>query len=137
MKSYDDIKIGEEAITEKIITDKMIREFANISNDQNPVHLDEEFAKTTRFRKRIAHGMLIASFISSAIANELPGPGSIYLSQSLQFKRPVYIGDKVYVKIIVISKNDERKIIGLETLCMNAEDKVVILGEAKILYEDN
>jgi len=85
-KSFDELKIGDTASLSKIISEEDLQLFAKISMDNNPIHLDETFAKTTRFKKRIAHGMLVASLISSVLANKLPGPGTIYLSQSLTFK---------------------------------------------------
>ena len=84
---------GAKATRTQTITDEMVRSFATLTGDTNPVHLDEIYAATTRFGKRIAHGMLAASLISAALANDLPGPGTVYLSQSLQFKAPVYPGD--------------------------------------------
>ena len=110
-----------------------VRRFAAASGDHNPLHLDEEFAKGTRFGKRIAHGMLSASLISAVLANDLPGQGSIYLGQSLQFVAPVFPGDTVTARVTVTSIREDKPIIKLETVCTNQRDEVVVRGEATVL----
>jgi 3-hydroxybutyryl-CoA dehydratase len=102
--------------------------------DNNPVHLDDAFAATTRFGKRIAHGMLAASLISAALANDLPGPGTVYLSQTLQFKAPVYLGDTVTAIIEVKSVREDKPIATLITTCVNQDNLTVLEGEAVVLY---
>jgi len=134
-KSFDELKIGDTASLSKIISEEDLQLFAKISMDNNPIHLDETFAKTTRFKKRIAHGMLVASLISSVLANKLPGPGTIYLSQSLTFRKPVFIGDEITATVKITEKNAEKKHIKLSTICINQEEKVVITGDALVLYE--
>ena len=126
-------KPGDTASLSKTISDDDIRAFANATGDHNPLHLDEEFAKQTRFGKRIAHGMLSASLISAVIANELPGQGSIYLGQTLQFVAPVFPGDTVTARVTVTSIREDKPIIKLETVCTNQRDEVVIKGEATVL----
>ena len=126
-------KPGDTASLSKTIGDDDIRAFANASGDHNPLHLDEEFARQTRFGKRIAHGMLSASLISAVLANELPGQGSIYLGQSLQFVAPVFPGDTVTARVTVTSIREDKPIIKLETVCTNQRDEVVIRGEATVL----
>lgn len=128
-------KAGDTASISKTITDDDIHRFAEVTGDHNPLHLDEEFAGTTRFGRRIAHGMLSASLISSVIANELPGQGSIYLGQTLQFVAPVFPGDTVTARVTVISVREDKPIIKLETACTNQRDEVVIKGEATVLVE--
>lgn len=125
------VKINDEVTVKKIIDKKDIDLFARASGDYNPIHLDEEIAKESIFKKRIAHGMLSASFISAVIGNTLPGNGSIYLSQTLNFKKPVFIGDCIntHVKVVDIKKN----IATLETLCINQHGQIVISGEAVVL----
>ena len=98
-KFIEDLRVGMESTMEKIVTLQDIKKFAEVSGDYNPVHLDEEFAKKTIFKRRIAHGFLTASFISTIIATHLPGPGSIYLKQSLKFLAPVYINEKILIKL--------------------------------------
>lgn len=128
-------KVGDSASISKTITDEDIRAFAQVSGDHNPIHLDDDFASGTRFGRRIAHGMLSASLISSVLANKLPGQGSIYLSQSLRFVAPVFPGDTITAKVIVTAVRDERRIVTLETVCTNQRDEVVIKGEATVLAQ--
>ena len=125
---------GQKATRTKTITDEMIRTFAELSDDTNPVHLDDAYAATTRFGKRIAHGMLAASLISATLANDLPGPGTVYLSQSLQFKAPVYPGDTVTAIIEVKSVRDDKPIATLITTCVNQGNVTIIEGEAVVLF---
>ena len=126
-------KPGDTASLSRTIGDDDIRAFANATGDHNPLHLDEEFAKQTRFGKRIAHGMLSASLISAVIAQDLPGLGSIYLGQTLQFLAPVFLGDTVTARVTVTSIREDKPIIKLETVCTNQRDEVVIRGEATVL----
>lgn len=126
-------KVGDTASITKTITDDDIRRFADASGDHNPLHLDEEFAKTTRFGRRIAHGMLSASLISAVIAGELPGEGSIYLGQTLQFVAPVFPGDTVSARVTVVSMREDKPIMRLETVCTNQHGEVVVKGEATVL----
>jgi 3-hydroxybutyryl-CoA dehydratase len=126
-------KPGDTASRSRTIGDDDIRAFANATGDHNPLHLDEEFAQQTRFGKRIAHGMLSASLISAVIAGELPGQGSIYLGQTLQFVAPVSPGDTVTARVTVTSIRDDKPIMKLETVCTNQRDEVVIKGEATVL----
>lgn len=127
------IKPGDTASVSKTITDDDIHKFADVSGDHNPLHLDDEFARTTRFGRRIAHGMLSASLISAVIANQLPGQGSIYLDQTLQFVAPVFPGDTVTAQVTVVSIRADKPIVKLETICTNQRDEVVIKGEATVL----
>jgi 3-hydroxybutyryl-CoA dehydratase len=126
-------KPGDTASLSKTIGDDDIRAFANATGDHNPLHLDEEFAKQTRFGKRIAHGMLSASLISAVIADELPGQGSVYLGQTLQFVAPVFPGDTVTARVTVTAIREDKPIVKLETVCTNQRDEVVIRGEATVL----
>ena len=127
------IKLGDTASLSKTITDSDIRGFADVSCDHNPLHLDEAFAQQTRFGRRIAHGMLSASLISAVIANELPGQGSIYLGQSLQFVAPVFLGDTVEARVTVTGIREDKQIVTLDTVCTNQRNEVVIKGEATVL----
>lgn len=121
--------IGQK--TSKIfdILESDIVSFSQLSKDVNPVHLDEEYASKTVFKKRIAHGMYVGSFISAVIANDLPGKGTIYLHQSLDFKKPVFIGDQIKVSVEVISLV-KPTIYELQTMCFNQNDEIVISGKA-------
>lgn len=130
---YSEIEIGQKAEIERTITDKDIMRFAEVSGDRNPVHLDEEYAKKTFFKGRIAHGMLSAAFISAVLANELPGPGSIYLKQQLNFIKPIRIGDNITIAVEVINKDDEKERVILRTFCTNQNKELVVEGEATVI----
>lgn len=127
------IKPGDTASLSKTINDRDILAFAEVSGDHNPLHLDETYAQQTRFGRRIAHGMLSASLISAVIANELPGQGSIYLGQTLQFVAPVFLGDTVVARVTVTGIREDKQIIKLDTVCTNQRNEVVIKGEATVL----
>jgi 3-hydroxybutyryl-CoA dehydratase len=106
--------------------------FGQVSGDYNPLHFDEDWAKTTMFKGRIAHGILTATYVSTVIGMKLPGPGTIYISQSMKFRRPVRIGDEITARVEVTDKNDEKEFLTLKTVCINQEDKVVLDGEALV-----
>lgn len=128
----EDITIGMSAELSKTITDADIVLFAGISMDSNAVHMDEEFGRTTPFGGRIAHGMLSASLLSAVLGNRLPGPGVIYMSQSLRFRAPVRPGDTVHAKVTVKEVIAEKCRVVLDTVC-TVGDKVVIDGEAMVM----
>jgi 3-hydroxybutyryl-CoA dehydratase len=129
------IKVGDTASTTRTVTDGDVQAFAELSGDHNPIHLDDGFAGTTRFGRRIAHGMFGASLISAVIGNELPGTGSIYLSQTLRFLAPVYLGDTVTARVTVTKIRDHKPIATLETICENQRGETVIKGEAVVMVE--
>lgn len=137
LKSFtiDQLYVGLNVSSNNVITDKKIKQFADISGDFNPIHLDAEFAEKTRFGKRIAHGMLVSSFISALFAMKLPGQGCIYLSQNLSFKNPVYINDTVVATVEVIAVDFSRKRVQFRTYC-TVNNKIVIDGEAEIYIPD-
>ena len=128
----EDIAVGMSAETAKTITEADILLFSAVSTDTNAVHLDEEFGKTTMFGGRIAHGMLSASLISAVLGTRLPGPGVIYMNQSLRFKAPVRIGDTVHAKVTVKEVIAEKSRVVLDTVC-SVGGKVVIDGEAMVM----
>ena len=130
--SLEDLSVGMSAIYEHVVTENDVVQFADISGDRNPVHLDEAYARTTRFKGRIVHGMLSASFISTAIASKLPGPGSIYLSQNLKFRAPVRAGDTVEARVTVTEIIPDKNRVALKTVC-TVGDKVVIEGDAVVM----
>jgi len=132
-KIYSEINIGDKAHYTKHLSEEDVLLFARISGDVNPVHLDEDFAKSTPFGGRIAHGIWSASLISAAIATELPGPGSIYLGQNLQFKRPVFISDTLTVELEIKEKIDKRKRVIIDCKVSNQKDQVVLTGEADVM----
>ena len=108
----------------------MVAAFANLSGDTNPVHLDEEYAKGTIFKENIAHGILVTGLISKVLGCDLPGYGSIYVSQKVDFLRPVKIGDQITAKVEAIAKEDKRGFVSFKTICINQLGKIVIKGEA-------
>ncbi|MDR2636720.1 MAG: MaoC family dehydratase [Zoogloeaceae bacterium] len=128
----EDLQPGMNASISKTITDADIVLFSGVSTDTNAVHLNEEFAKTTMFGGRIAHGMLSAGLISAVLGNRLPGPGTIYMGQTLKFKAPVRPGDTVTATATVKEVIVEKKRVVLETVC-TVGGKVVIEGEATML----
>ena len=131
------LKVGDSASLTREITDEDIRAFAELSGDVNPVHLDDDFARTTRFGRRIAHGMLGASLISTVLGTKLPGQGAIYLSQTLQFLAPIFPGDTLIAKVIVTKIKEGKAIVTLETVCENQRGEALIKGEAVVLVEGN
>ena len=132
---FKDISLGQTAEYEKQVTDEDVRKFADISGDYNPIHLNDEFAKDSMFGARIAHGILTASHISAVIGYIFPGPGWIYLGQSLQFRAPVKIGDTVHTAVEVTDTVAEKNIVELSTIC-KVGDTVVLKGTATIKSPD-
>ena len=128
----DQLHPGMTASIAKTVTEADIILFAGVSTDVNPAHLDEEYCKDTVFGGRIAHGMLSASFISAVLANHLPGPGTIYLSQTLKFKAPVKIGDTVVARVTVKELKTEKRRAVFSTVC-SVGSTVVLEGEAELL----
>ena len=122
----EDLKVGMSAMFGKTVTEADIAAFAGVSGDTNPIHLHDGFARTTRFGQRIAHGMLSGSFISTVVGTKLPGPGAVYISQTMNFLAPVLIGETI------TAIDEKRRRVTLKTQCLNG-DKVVIDGEALVL----
>lgn len=127
----EEIKPGMSVSRSQLITDADIQAFAAVTGDRNPVHLSDEYAASTQFGKRIAHGILSAGFFSALFGMELPGPGCIYISQSVKFKRPVYIGDTVVATVKVVSVDMERRRVLFETVG-TVNDRAVVTGEAEL-----
>ncbi|HMN09647.1 MAG TPA: MaoC family dehydratase [Gemmatimonadaceae bacterium] len=130
------LQLGQTAEFSKTVTESDVILFAGITGDFNPAHVDEVRASASRFGGRIAHGMLSAGFISACIAMRLPGPGAIYLSQTLKFTRPVRIGDTVTARVEVLEWNEGKRRARLLTTCRNQRGEVVIEGEALVLVPD-
>lgn len=128
--------VGTTASLKRLITEEDINQFAAVSLDNNPIHLIDDFAATTIFKKKIAHGFFISSFISAIIGNKLPGNGSIYLSQTLNFRKPVFVGDVVEA-IVTVTEIPKPKYYKLHTICKNQNNETVIEGEALVKYESN
>jgi len=132
-RTFDEIEIGERAEITRTLTEDDIKLFAVMSGDVNPAHLDEEYASSEIFHKVIAHGMWGGALISAVLGTTLPGPGTIYIGQTLKFRRPVGIGDTVRVSVTAASKDEEKKTIVFDCLCINQDDKPVIDGTATVL----
>lgn len=130
-----ELKLGSSASLEKVLTDADIVAFAGLSGDVNPLHLSDAYAAQTRFGARIAHGMLAAGLVSAVLGTKLPGPGTIYLSQTLQFRAPVFVGERVKATVTVVDKREDKPIYTLSTVCSKDDGTVVLEGEAVILYE--
>lgn len=128
----EDLSVGQSADLVRTVGEADIIAFAAVTGDNNPVHLDADYAATTSFGERIAHGMLSAGYISAVIGTTLPGPGAIYLSQSLRFKRPVKIGDEVTARATITEIDDAKARVTLATVCL-VNGKPVVEGEALIM----
>ncbi len=128
------MRIGDTASQSLAITEQGIRQFADFVGDRNPMHLDDAFAANTRFGRRIAHGMISAGLISAVLGTKLPGPGTIYLSQSLQFTAPVFPGDVVTATVTVTKLREDKPIATLETVCTTENGEVVLRGEAVVVF---
>ena len=124
--------IGDRASLSKAFTEEEVYQFAEISTDKNPIHLDKDFGKASIFGERIVHGILVASLFSGLIGMELPGEGSIYLGQNLTFKAPVKIGEQVTASVEVIKIREDKPIVTLQTTCVNSLGQVVVEGEAVV-----
>ena len=129
------IEIGMEVSYTQTITDSDVKAFSGISGDKNPVHMDDEYARNSRYKKRIAHGMLSASFFSALFGTKIPGEGCVYVAQSLRFKRPVYLDDTVVASVTVTNVDLKKKRVFFQTVC-KVNNKIVIDGEAELFVPD-
>ncbi len=127
------LTIGDSATRTTVITAEMVETFARITGDSNPIHLDDDYAAGTRFGRRIAHGIFTASLISSVLANDLPGAGTVYLGQDVKFKAPVYIGDTITASVELVQYREDKHIATFRTTCTNQDGVLVIEGEAVVL----
>ncbi|HEY1013820.1 MAG TPA: MaoC family dehydratase [Herpetosiphonaceae bacterium] len=128
--------VGQQASLRKTVTEADIILFAGVSGDANPVHIDELAARESRFGRRIAHGMLGASLLSAVLGMRLPGPGTVYLNQTLAFRRPIYIGDTVTAQAEIIALRDSKPIATLRTTLVNQDGELLIEGEAVVLLPE-
>ncbi|HZC17236.1 MAG TPA: MaoC family dehydratase [Caulobacteraceae bacterium] len=128
----EDLSVGQSAERVHAVTEGDITAFAAVSGDANPLHMDEAYAQTTSFKGRIAHGMLGASYLSAVLGTDLPGPGAVYLSQSLRFRRPIRIGDVVTARARIVEIDVDKARVILETACL-VEGKAAIEGEAVVM----
>ncbi|MEQ9447768.1 MAG: MaoC family dehydratase [Rhodospirillaceae bacterium] len=129
---FENLSVGMSASVTRPVTEMDVFKFADVSGDSNPIHLDEECASASVFKTRVAHGMLTASFISAVLGTKLPGSGAIYVNQSLKFKAPVKIGDRVTTRVEVAEKNPDRNRVTFKTQCF-VGDKLVVDGEAMLM----
>ena len=136
MKEKEGLKLGDSAYFQKTISESDVYLFAGITGDLNPAHINNEEAKRSIFEKRVVHGILTAGLISAVIGMQLPGPGTIYLSQDLKFIEPVFIGDTIKASVSVIDIDKEKNIVTLLTTCYNQNNQIVIKGTAKVKPPD-
>ncbi|AVQ21808.1 enoyl-CoA hydratase [Fusobacterium necrophorum subsp. funduliforme] len=130
---FEDLKIGMKDSITKTITETDVILYSGITLDVNPAHLNEEHAKKTMFKKRIAHGMLTAGLISAVLGTKLPGEGTIYMGQEIAFTAPVYFGDTITANVEIIELIPEKKRVLLSTVCTNQDGVVVLSGKAKVM----
>lgn len=123
--------IGMSECYEQTVTDADIKNFAGVSGDFNPIHMSDEYAEASKFKKRIAHGLMSASYFSAIFGTKLPGKGCVYVSQNLNFKRPVYIGDTVRATVTIKKIDEKKRVLFFDTICI-VEGRIVISGEAEI-----
>jgi len=131
--TFEELSVGDEATFTKTVTEADVTLYAGITGDMNPLHVDREAAERSRFGGRIAHGMLTAGFVSTVLGTRLPGPGCIYLSQTLRFTRPVRIGDTVTARAEVTALDPDDRRVRLTTTCVNQDGDEVLEGEAELL----
>ncbi|MBO8140276.1 MAG: MaoC family dehydratase [Thermosipho sp. (in: Bacteria)] len=132
---YEDIKLNQTYEVKRKITAHMVETFAEITGDKNPVHLDEEYASKTIFKKRIAHGILSVGLISAVLGMEFPGPGTIYMKQNTKFLKPIYLDEEITITITVKEKIDEKSRLVLTTQIIKEDGKLAVDGEALVLFK--
>src|SRR6056297_2772347 len=132
-RTFEELQVGDEASVERTLTDRDIRLFAALTGDVNPLHVDKEFAQDWIFQKIIAHGMWGGSLISSVLGTQLPGPGTIYLSQNLEFRNPIAAGEKVRTTVRVAEKHDEGHRLVVDCECRKANGEIAITGQARVI----
>ena len=133
--TFSELKIGQKASVQKTFTAADVTAFAGISLDVNPIHMSDKYAEGTIFGKRIVHGILTSGLISAVLANKLPGPGTIYMGQELKFTAPVYLGDDITATVEIVEIREDKKIIKLDTTCVNQDGKKVITGLATVKFD--
>ena len=135
--TFDEIEIGLTKEIHVIITEQLVNDFAKISGDYSPIHMDEEYAKSTTFEKKVVHGMLLASFLSRVDGMYLPGKHALYFSQTIEFHNPCFIDDKVTVFSKVIDKSESTKILKIESKITNQDDKILLSGTGRVIVRDD
>ncbi|CCU84343.1 MULTISPECIES: MaoC family dehydratase [Mesotoga] len=132
---FEDFFVGQNFSTRRRITTEMVDSFANLTGDRNPVHTDEEFARKSRFGRRIAHGMLSVGIISAILGNEFPGPGSIYMKQEVRFLKPIFLEEEVLITIEILEIKVEKKRLSVRTTVEKNNGELAVDGEALLLFE--
>ena len=135
--TFDQIEIGLTKEFHINITQSLVDDFAKISGDFSPIHMDDEFAKSTKFGKKIVHGMLLASLLSRMVGMYLPGKYALYSSQTLEFHNPCFIGDEIFVSSVVNDKSESTKIIKIESKITNKKNDLLLYGEGRIIVRDD
>jgi acyl dehydratase len=130
------IKVGMSASLSRTLTAEDIELFARATGDSNPLHMDSAFAEKSRFGARIAHGLWTGGLVSAVLGTQLPGPGTIYLAQTLRFRRPVFIGDTITASVRIVSYDESKRMARLESQCVNQGGQTVLEGEAEVLVEE-
>lgn len=133
---YSELVVGKSFERKERVTEEKVRSFAETTGDDNPLHLDEEYAKSTMFGSRIAHGVLGLGFISAVLGRHFPGPGTIYLQQTAAFKRPVYIGEEVTVRVEIIDRIPEKSRLLISTKVLKEDGQAAIEGEALVIFKE-
>lgn len=128
-----EIKVGDRFTTSREVTEELIREFAQLSGDHNPIHLDAEFAKKAPFGQRIAHGMLSGAFISAVLGNNFQGKKIVYLSQTMRFTAPTFVGDTITTTAMVTKIREDKNIVTLSTECTKQTGELTLVGEALVM----
>ena len=135
--TFDEIELGLTKQFQITITESMVDDFAKLTGDFSPIHIDEDYARTTTFQRRVVHGMLLASFLSRMDGMYLPGKHALYFSQSLNFRSPCFIGDTITVSGIVIDKSQSTKILKIESKITNQDDKILLSGLGRVIVRDD
>jgi len=135
--TFDEIKIGQTKEFQITITESMVNDFAKISGDFSPIHMDEIYAKSTSFKKRVVHGMLLASFLSRVDGMYLPGKHALYFSQNIEFRNPCFIDDELTIESKVIDKSISTKILKIESKIFNQENKILLYGVGRVIVRDD
>jgi len=130
---FEDITPGQKKQFKIVVTESMVKEFAKLSGDYNPLHMDENYSKSTKFKKRVCHGLLLTSFFSQLVGMHMPGKNALYLSQTVKFMSPCFIDEEICIEGEVIDKSPSTKIITIKTIITNSSGNCLINGEAKVL----
>ena len=135
--TFEQIRIGYNKEFQVVITESLVNDFAKITGDFSPIHINEDFAKSKKFKGRVVHGMLLASFLSQMVGMYLPGKHAIYLSQSLEFHNPCFINDKITISSVITDKSEATKIIKINSEIINEKNEILLNGTGKIIVRDD